>query len=137
MTIIIRTWTPALDILDFIDLLSQSKLYSDTRFVYITLTIWSISCLQFIIQISTIKKILIKSNYPRVASVMTYSLLSMIMTDIPYLIIRLYVILGMKNHDYTSYFLVLKNIVIIILQTSELWINFNKPTRNNREIVSI
>ena len=80
LTIIIRTWTAALDILDFINLLGQPKLYSDIRFVYITLTIWSISCLQFIIQISTIKKILIKSNYPRVASVMTYSLLSMIIT---------------------------------------------------------
>ncbi|CAF4121156.1 unnamed protein product, partial [Adineta steineri] len=129
LDIVIRTWTTALDILDFIDLLNHPKLYSDSRFVYITLTIWSISCFQFIIQISTIKKFFINKNCHRLATIITYSLLSMIITDIPYLIIRLYAIFGVRKHDYTSYFLVSKNIVIIILQTADVWMAFNKTTK--------
>ncbi|CAF1509568.1 unnamed protein product [Adineta steineri] len=129
LDIVIRTWTTALDILDFIDLLNHPKLYSDYRFVYITLTIWSISCFQFIIQISTIKKFLINKNYHRLATIITYSLLSMIITDIPYLIIRLYAIFGVRKHDYTSYFLVFKNIVVITLQTADVWMAFNKTTK--------
>jgi hypothetical protein len=61
----------------------------------------------------------------------------MLITDIPYLFIRLYAIFGVRNHDYTSYFLVLKNIVIITLQTTDVWINFNKPTKNHEEIVFV
>jgi hypothetical protein len=134
---IVQTWTTALDIIDFISLLSHPKLYSDSRFVYITFSIWSISCLQFTLQISTIKKILIKRNYHRLASLTTYSLISTIVTDIPYLIIRLYAIFGIINHDYTSYFLVFKNIFVIILQTADVWITFNGTTKQKRNLTSV
>jgi hypothetical protein len=135
LNIIVKTWTNALDILDFIDLLSHPKIYTNSSFVYITLSIWSISCLQFIIQISTIKKILIKKHYHRLAAIITYSLLCMIITDIPYLIIRLYAIFGIRNHDYTSYFLVFKNIVVITLQTADVWIVFDE-TKTKKKITT-
>lgn len=137
LEIVVKTWTTGLDVLDFISLLNYSKLYSDTRFVYAVLTIWSISCLQFTIDISTIKKMLIKRNYHRLGSILTYSLLSMIITDIPYLIIRLYAIFGVKNHEYTSYFLVLKNIVIITLQTADVWITYQQTKKKNRQVTSV
>jgi hypothetical protein len=137
LDIIVKTWTTALDILDFINLLSYPILYSDIHFVYITLSIWSISCLQFTIELSTIKIVLIKRNYPRLAAIITYSLISMIITDIPYLIIRLYAIVGVRNNDYTSYFLVFKNIVIITIQTADVWIAFNKTTRQKRKMTFV
>jgi hypothetical protein len=137
LAMIVQTWTTALDIIDFISLLSHPKLYSDSRFVYITLSIWSISCLQFTLQVSTIQKILIKRNYHRLASLTTYSLISMIVTDIPYLIIRFYAIFGVKDHDYTSYFLVFKNIVVIILQTADVWITSNETSRKKRDMTSV
>ena len=121
-----------MDALDFIDLLNHPKMYSDIRFVYITLSIWSISCLQFTAQITAIEKILLKRKFHRLAAIMTYSLISMIIMDIPYIIIRLYVIFGIRNHEYTSYFLVFKNIIVIALQTTEVWVNFNETTRKRR-----
>jgi hypothetical protein len=132
LQIVIQTWTAALDILDFIDLLSYPILYSDNRFVYITLSVWSISCLQFIIQVDSIKKIFIKRNYYRLGSIITYSFISMLITDFPYLILRLYSIFGVQNRDYTSYFLVFKNIFIIILQTADVWTAFKETTRKKR-----
>jgi len=137
LEIIVKTWTTALDILDFINLLSYPILYSDIHFVYITLSIWSISCLQFTIQVSTVKNILLKRNYPRLASIMTYSLISVIITDIPYLIFRIYAIFGVRNHDYTSYFLVFKNIVVIVFQTADVWVIFNETTRKKRKGTSV
>jgi hypothetical protein len=137
LEIIVKTWTNALDILDFINLLSYPILYSDINFVYVTLSIWSISCLQFTIEVSAIKYALIKRNYPRLAAIITYSLISVIITDIPYLIIRLYAIFGVRNNDYTSYFLVFKNIVIITIQTADVWITFTETTRKKRNVTFV
>jgi len=137
LEIIVKTWTNALDILDFINLLSYPILYSDINFVYVTLTIWSISCLQFTIEVSAIRNALIKRNYPRLAAIITYSLISVIITDIPYLIIRLYAIFGIRNNDYTSYFLVFKNIVIITIQTADVWITFTETTRKKRKVTFV
>jgi hypothetical protein len=135
--IVIKTWTTALDLLDFMTLLDSSKLYSDIRFVYITLSVWSVSCLQFIIRVSTIKRILMKRGYHRLSSLMTDSFVSMIITDIPYLAVRLYVIFGVTKHDYTSYFLVSKNIMVIILQTADVWIAFHETTSKKTKPTSV
>ncbi|CAF5081062.1 unnamed protein product [Rotaria sp. Silwood1] len=133
LDIIVKTWASALDSLDFIDLLSHQPLYSNRAFVYVTLTVWSISCFQYVANMSTIKDILLKYNYQRLASIMTYSLLSVIIMDVPHLIVRLYAIIGVRQHDYSSYFLVFKNIFIIILQTAEVWTVFSKSSTNKKK----
>ncbi|UJR19891.1 hypothetical protein I4U23_023024 [Adineta vaga] len=132
LNIIVKTWTTALDLLDFIDMLNYSKLYDDIYFVYTTLSVWSISCLQFIIKMSFIQKILLKKSYHRLGSIITDSLLSIIIIDIPYLIVRLYAIFGVKKHDYTSYFLILKNIVSIGLQIANVWNAFRENKGNKK-----
>jgi hypothetical protein len=137
LEVVVQTWTSALDILDFIDLLSFPKLYSDNRFVYMTLSIWSISGLQFIIEIPSIKNILIKRNYHRLASIINYSFISMLITDIPYLIIRLYAIFVLQNHAYTSYFLMFKNVFIIILQTADVWKAFHQTIKKKKSIAFV
>lgn len=138
LQIIVKTWTAALDIIDFIGLLSYSKLYSDRRFVYVVLSIWSISCIQFIVPVSKIQQTLRERKYYRLAVIITYSLISMLISDVPCLIIRLYAIFGVKNHEYTSYFLLVKNLVVIILQTADVWTSFN-PTKktNTKQMTSI
>jgi hypothetical protein len=137
LDIVVRTWTTALDILDFITLLNYPILYKDSRFVYITLFIWSISCSQFIIQISVIKNMLLKRKCPRLAAILTYSFISMIVTDVPYIIIRLYAIFGVKNHDYTSYFLVWKNIIVITLQTADVWVHFKESKKKKKHVTFV
>ena len=123
---IVKTWGTALDTLDFINLLIHPKLYADRVFVYTTLSIWSISCLQFVIDMSLIGNILRKKNHQRLAAIMTDATLSMLIMDVPYLCVRLYAIFGVRKHDYTSYFLVLKNIFTIILTTTEIRKNLHE-----------
>ncbi|CAF1275167.1 unnamed protein product [Adineta ricciae] len=120
LIILMKTWTTALDLLDFLDLLNHWKFYSDLRFVYTILSIWSISCLQFLIQMSSLQKILFQKDFPRLGLIMTDSFLVILTTDIPYLIVRLYAIFGIRNHDYTSYFLVFKNLVSILFQIADI-----------------
>ncbi len=40
--------------------------------------------------------------------------------DIPFLIVRMYAIFGCGKHDYTSYFFVFKNLVVILLQIARI-----------------
>ena len=121
---IVTYWTTAFDTLDFIHLLTYPKLYIDRRFVHLTLTIWTISCVQFLIPLSTIEKYLKKHHHHRLASIITYSLFSVIFIDFPYILIRLYAIFGVGKHDYTSYFLVFKNVVVILFAIADLRIHF-------------
>jgi hypothetical protein len=76
-------------------------------------------------------------NCHRLAAIMTYSFISMLMTDIPYLITRIYSIFGVQNRDYTSYFLVFKNIFIILLQTADVWIAFHETIRKKKNVAIV
>jgi hypothetical protein len=78
LTSMIQNWTTALDTIDFISLLGYSKRYSDARFVFITLSIWSVSCLVFSVPISLIKTFLIKKYHPTLAALLSGSLLSVL-----------------------------------------------------------
>ena len=40
--------------------------------------------------------------------------------DVPFLIVRMYAIFGCGKHDYTSYFFVFKNLVVILLQIARI-----------------
>lgn len=129
-----RTWATALDTLDFIDLLSQPKLYANQVFVYITFTVWTISCSIYLKNTIKLKQILIKRKYTFLASLITDTFLSVIIMDIPHLAVRLYAIIGVRQHDYSSYFLLFKNIFIIILQMAAFWSAFRKtnPGKNKK-----
>ncbi|CAF1549070.1 unnamed protein product [Adineta steineri] len=105
-----------MDLLDFIDLLSYPQLYFNSRLVYATLCVWSISCLQFIIYVPEVKDNKLKELH----SFLTNSLLVTFLMDLPFLIVRIYAIFGCGKHDYTSYFFVFKNIVVILLQIARI-----------------
>jgi hypothetical protein len=105
-----------MDLLDFIDLLSYPQLYFNSRLVYATLSVWSISCLQFVIYVPEVKNNKLKELH----SFLTNSLLNTFLMDIPFLIVRMYAIFGCGKHDYTSYFFVFKNLVVILLQIARI-----------------
>jgi hypothetical protein len=105
-----------MDLLDFIDLLTYPQLYSNSRLVYATLSVWSISCIQFVIYIPEVKDNRLKELH----SFLTNSLLTTFIMDIPFLIVRIYAIFGCGQHDYTSYFFAFKNFVVILLQIARI-----------------
>lgn len=114
--ILFKYFATGMDQLDFIDLLSYPQLYGNSRLVYATLTVWSISCLQFVIYVPEVKNDKIKELH----SFLTDSLLTIFLMDIPFLIVRMYAIVGCGKHDYTSYFFVFKNLLIILLQIARI-----------------
>ena len=118
------------DLRDFLDLLSYPQLYSNSRLVYVTLIIWSISCLQFIIYIPEVKD----DDAKQLRSFLANSSLTILLADFPFLIVRLYAIFGCGKHDYTSYFFVLKNILLILMQLARILAFFldRKQARNDQ-----
>ena len=125
----VTTWAITLDSLDFIDLLSYPRLYSSGRFVRATFAVWSLTCLQFLVETSALESVLTKRNYSNLASTVADSLLGIVFLDVPYLSVRLYAIIGMGKHDYTNYFLTGKNLIMIILQATALWTSFRKDVQ--------
>ncbi|CAF1078407.1 unnamed protein product [Rotaria sp. Silwood1] len=114
--LLFKYFTTGMDSLDFIDLLSYPQLYSNSSLVYVTLIVWSISCLQFVIYVPEVSNNRLKELH----SFLTNSLLITFLMDIPFLIVRLYAIFGCGSHDYTSYFFVFKNILLILLQIARI-----------------
>jgi hypothetical protein len=114
--ILFKYFATGMDLLDFIDLLTYPQLYSNSRLVYGTLSVWSVSCLQFVIYVPEVKDNKLKELH----SFLTNSLLTTFLMDIPFLIVRMYAIFGCGKHDYTSYFFVFKNILVILLQIARI-----------------
>jgi hypothetical protein len=114
--LLFQYFTTGMDLLDFIDLLTYPQLYSNSRLVYATLSVWSISCIQFVIYIPEVKDNRLKELH----SFLTNSLLTTFIMDIPFLIVRIYAIFGCGQHDYTSYFFAFKNFVVILLQIARI-----------------
>lgn len=114
--LLFKYFATGMDLLDFIDLLAYPQLYFNSRLVYATLIVWSISCLQFVIYVPEVKKNKLKELH----SFLTNSLLTTFLMDVPFLAVRLYAILGCGKHDYTSYFFVFKNLVLIFLQIARI-----------------
>ncbi|CAF3432392.1 unnamed protein product [Rotaria socialis] len=114
--LLFKYFATGMDSLDFIDLLSYPQLYINTRLVYATLVVWSVSCLQFVIYVPEVTNHRLKELH----SLLTNSLLITFLMDIPFLVIRLYAIFGCGSHDYTSYFFVFKNILLILLQIARI-----------------
>ena len=114
--LLFKYFATGMDLLDFIDLLSYPQLYFNSRLVYATLSVWSISCLQFVIYVPEVKNNKLKELH----SFLTNSLLTTFLMDVPFLIVRMYAIFGCGKHDYTSYFFVFKNLVVILLQIARI-----------------
>ena len=114
--LLFKYFTTGMDSLDFIDLLSYPQLYSNPRLVYSTLSVWSLSCLQFVIYVPEVKNNKLKELH----SFLTNSLLITFLMDIPFLVVRLYAIFATGKHDYTSYFFLFKNTLMILLQVARI-----------------
>lgn len=114
--ILFKYFATGMDLLDFIDLITYPQLYINTRLVYATLIVWSISCLQFVIYVPEVKNNKLKELH----SFLTNSLLTTFLMDIPFFVVRIYAIFGCGKHDYTSYFFVFKNLVVILLQIARI-----------------
>jgi hypothetical protein len=114
--LLFKYFATGMDLLDFIDLITYPQLYFNSRLVYATLSVWSISCLQFIIYVPEVKDNKLKELH----TFLTNSLLITFLMDIPFFIVRMYAIFGCGKHDYTSYFFVFKNLVIILLQIARI-----------------
>ena len=127
--ILFKYFATGMDLLDFIDLLAYPQLYFNTRLVYATLTVWSISCLQFVIYVPEVKNNKIKELH----SFLTNSLLTTFLMDIPFITVRLYAILGCGKHDYTSYFFIFKNIVVILLQMARIQAIIAERSQHRKE----
>ncbi|CAF1065528.1 unnamed protein product [Adineta ricciae] len=114
--LLFKYFATGMDLLDFIDLLTYPQLYTNSRLVYATLSVWSVSCLQFVIYVPEVRDNKIKELH----SFLTNSFLVTFLMDIPFLVVRLYAIFGCGKHDYTSYFFVFKNVVVILLQIARI-----------------
>ena len=114
--LLFKYFATGMDSLDFIDLLTYPQLYLNSRLVYATLCVWTISCLQFVIYVPEVKNNKLKELH----SFLTNSLLTTFLMDVPFLVVRLYAIFGCGKHDYTSYFFVFKNILVILLQLARI-----------------
>jgi hypothetical protein len=114
--LLFKYFATGMDLLDFIDLITYPQLYLNSRLVYATLCVWSISCLQFVIYVPEVKNNKLKELH----SFLTNSLLTTFLMDIPFFIVRMYAIFGCGKHDYTSYFFVFKNLVVILLQIARI-----------------
>lgn len=114
--ILFKYFATGMDLLDLIGLLAYPQLYTNPRLVYATLSVWSVGCLQFVIYIPEAKDDKLKELH----SFLSNSLLTVFLMDTPFLIVRLYTIFGCGKHDYTSYFFVFKNIVLILLQIARI-----------------
>lgn len=127
--ILFKYFATGMDSLDFISLISYPQLYLNSSLVYATLTVWSVSCLQFVIYVPEAKNDRIKELH----SFLTDSLLVTFLMDIPFLVVRLYAIFGCGSHDYTSYFFVFKNILLILLQIARIQAIFVERSVHRKE----
>lgn len=127
--LLFKYFATGMDLLDFIDLLTYPQLYFNDRLVYATLIVWSISCFQFVVYVPEVKNNKIKELH----SFLTNSLLTTFLMDIPFLAVRLYAMLGCGKHDYTSYFFVFKNIVIILLQMARIQAIIAERSQHRKE----
>ena len=114
--LLFKYFATGMDLLDFIDLLTYPQLYTNTHLVYGTLSVWSISCLQFVIYVPEVDTDRVKELH----SFLTNSLLVTFLMDIPFFIVRIYAIFACGKHDYTSYFFLCKNLVLILLQIARM-----------------
>ena len=114
--LLFKYFTTGMDSLDFINLLAYPQLYTNSRLVYATLSVWSVSCIQYVVYFPEISH----DTKKELHSLLTNSLLITFTMDLPYLIVRLYAIFGGGSHDYTSYFFLFKNILLILLQMTRI-----------------
>lgn len=127
--LLFKYFATGMDLLDFIDLITYPQLYFNSKLVYATLIVWSISCLQFIVYVPEVKGNKIKELH----SFLTNSLLTTFLMDIPFFIVRMYAIFGCGKHDYTSYFFVFKNLVVILLQIARIQAIIVEKNRHRKD----
>ncbi|CAF1317031.1 unnamed protein product, partial [Didymodactylos carnosus] len=127
--LLFKYFTTAFDMLDFLDMLNYPELYSNVRLVYSALSVWSLSCLQFVIYVRNIND----NKLKEFRSYLTNSLLEVLFLDIPFLCVRIYAIFGCGKHDYYSYFFTTKNILMIILLLIRIRAIFDEKRHHQKQ----
>lgn len=115
------------DIMDIFILFQEPKVLRDESMCYAILALWSLSLFQFTIVLTAVK-----SRRPRLSLQATplrkltsfkccqfeiWGLMTtVVMQDGPFLVLRLYCLIGLKIFSYALLFYTVKNILVVILQ---------------------
>lgn len=134
----------AFDIMELFYLYEEQAVLARPDVQYVILIIWSISLFQFVIVLTVVKnrrtrlsmerhggQVLIhKMTRCKCCHSEVWSLLTnVLMQDLPFLILRLYCLIGLDIFSYNLLFYTVKNILIVLLQTYRLVILVLSCTR--------
>ena len=139
----------ASDMIDLLSIFQEDKVIRDTDMIYSTLAVFSWSTFQFSITLvasrgrtfrsesdsqqlnrrATFNNSLSSSSSSRIdsccqklnSSELPSIFITMLMQDLPFLIIRLIAVIHFKVHSYTTIFFTCKNLIILLLQFYRLW----------------
>jgi len=140
----------ASDMIDLLSIFQEDKVIIDTEMIYSTLAVFSWSTFQFSltlvasrgrtfriesdnqsenIQLTSKKQKNRRSNPPKIKSTcqklasseLPSIFITILMQDLPFLIIRLIAVIHFKVHSYTTIFFTCKNLIILLLQFYRLW----------------
>ncbi|KAI6182904.1 hypothetical protein M3Y97_00430600 [Aphelenchoides bicaudatus] len=129
------------DIVEFFDVFKARVVYQNLQLQYIVLSAWTLSLFQFpfILTISRARKMrlaitneetLTKRSRPEISQII-YDIdiwaiiLANSLQDIPFFLVRIYLIVKYKLITYTMIFFLCKNVLIIVLQTYRGFVLFN------------
>ena len=118
------------DIMELLVLFEEDYVLQDDIAIYSTLSIWTLSLMQFTLVLTTTSKPKEEADVEReaksacacCASEIWSICLSMILQDGPFLALRLYVIVKNQTLSYTILFFTLKNILMLMIQTYRLFV---------------
>ena len=127
------------DIVEFFDVFKEKPVYSDKFVQYIVLSAWTLSLFQFpfVLTLSRARKMRVAITdeiytkkkadvWQAIHDIDLWAiLLSNSLQDIPFLLVRLYLMARHGLLTYTMAFFICKNVLIIALQTYRAFILFN------------
>ncbi|CAF1072746.1 unnamed protein product [Adineta steineri] len=137
----------ASDMIDLLSIFQEDKVLQDQEMIYSTLAVFSWSTLQFSLNLvasrgrtfrfepdkqnsnnqlnipnSRQQPQRIKSTYQKLASSELPSIfITILMQDLPFLVIRFIAVIHFKVQSYTTIFFTCKNLIILFLQFYRLW----------------
>ncbi|KAH9514424.1 hypothetical protein Btru_025213 [Bulinus truncatus] len=139
------------DIMEYFSLLGEEAVRTNKTLCYVVLAIWSFSVLQFTMTVTVIHQPKRQRNINVVEETgdpstekkrqkfrheVSAIFLTMIMQDLPFMIVRLYVMIGFNIVDYSIIFFTSKNIMIISLLFYKLAIicsSYFSPKKDGEE----
>ncbi|CAF1261611.1 unnamed protein product [Rotaria sp. Silwood1] len=125
----------ASDMIDLLSIFQEDKVIENFEMIYSTLAVFSWSTFQFSLSLVSSRgrtfnletnkysnSQRIKSTYKNLANSELPSIfITILMQDLPFVIIRLISVIHFKVHSYTTIFFTCKNLIILFLQFYRLW----------------